>query len=248
MQEPEDWTYKKDDIIIGHDISWHSVENDMTFHDILWHIMTYNYILWHIMACHVHIMTYHELSGNIMTWLLSERTFALCAVYGNFLFNLIPTLFCCIKTAKSLDSFIPTDKILDRPFPTGKIPTFLSLPSKYTFSVTFVLIPPFFLRRRNISTWDPSIPSGGQLHTVHVQRVRESHFTFHSMDQRFYQCLFSPCIRVKSTFSGLKHFLWGIKSTLVIFLLPISRKNQQAKWTWRIDLLIFFPQYQHAQG
>ena len=110
-----------------------------------------------------------------------------------------------------------------------EIPTFLSLPSKYTFSVTFVLIPPFFLSRRNIRTWDPSIPSGGQLHTVHVQRVRESHFTFHSMDQRFYQCLFSPCIRVKSTFSGLKHFLWGIKSTLVIFLLPISRKNQQAK-------------------
>ena len=67
-----------------------------------------------------------------------ERTSALCAAYGRFSFNLILTLFSCIKTAKSLDSLIPTDKILDRPFPTGKMPTFLSLPPQFTFSITFV--------------------------------------------------------------------------------------------------------------
>ena len=89
--------------------------------------------------------------------------------------NLIPTLFNCVPEAKYLDVNIQHTN----PSQTdGRILTFLSFSLNLT-SFPFVFIcTSFFFKRWYIWMRDPSIPTGGQLHTMqnHFQLVKQSRF------------------------------------------------------------------------
>lgn len=124
-----------------------------------------------------HIKAKHK-GSKTKTWYLPNAACIHVSQNGILLrtsLNLIPTLFNCVPAAKYLDVNIQQTN----PSQTdGRILTFLSFSLNLT-SFTFVFIcTSFFFKRWNIWMRDPSIPTGGQLHTMqnHFQLVKQSRF------------------------------------------------------------------------